>query len=296
MRSLITPAPSIFDSSPKDVAEKPLHDRFVKTVGMHAVPPPITGTFMPPSNNPDIDDTQFTYGSKSTNNFETNSISNDFVSCDNNCDFYENQLRLNNAPVWKNVENIPSFVPRPAFVPAGSRNRPTFVPASRPFLAGWHNPAARPMTRPKSHYFQQFSRPGSYNQMDIDGRWGTTIKKTAACCSWQRKYKPYSIRITRTHGNLNNLQYNPSTKKEIGGTVTFGFGDVKDHRKKAPLGLPTSFEDVYMWKELQNLNWFQLPDSSHVILRVQGDSIIYCFKLTDIHQTEKSSVCWQKQP
>ncbi|GJS96996.1 putative ribonuclease H-like domain-containing protein [Tanacetum coccineum] len=76
-------APSIFDSSPKDVAEKPLNDRFVKTVGMHVVPPPITGTFMPPSNKPDLDDTQFTYGSKSTNNFETNSVSNDFVSCDN---------------------------------------------------------------------------------------------------------------------------------------------------------------------------------------------------------------------
>ncbi|GJW20222.1 synaptobrevin, longin-like domain protein [Tanacetum coccineum] len=74
--------PSIFDTTPKDVAEKPLYDRFVKSVGMHAVPPPITGTFMPPSNKPDLDDTQFTYGSKSTDNFETNSVSNDFVSCD----------------------------------------------------------------------------------------------------------------------------------------------------------------------------------------------------------------------
>ncbi|GKF61109.1 hypothetical protein Tco_0181163 [Tanacetum coccineum] len=31
--------------------EKPLYDRFVKAVGMHVVPPPIIGTFMPPSNN-----------------------------------------------------------------------------------------------------------------------------------------------------------------------------------------------------------------------------------------------------
>ncbi|GKB93137.1 putative ribonuclease H-like domain-containing protein, partial [Tanacetum coccineum] len=72
-----------FDTTPEDVAEKPLYDRFVKAVGMHAVPPPITGTFMPPSNNPDLDDTQFTYGSKSNNYVETNSVSNDFVSCDN---------------------------------------------------------------------------------------------------------------------------------------------------------------------------------------------------------------------
>ncbi|GJY56004.1 putative ribonuclease H-like domain-containing protein [Tanacetum coccineum] len=245
-------------------------------------------------NKPDIEDTQYTYGSKSNNCVETNSVSNDFVSCDNSdkssdsettdfascvssvqtsssktneplasasssvdlqtshktddqgpcnvthspsfsfkenvktpknlcnrngsnnislcknksfgskkcfvcgskfhlirdCDFYENQLRLNNAPVWKNVENIPSFVPRPAYVPASSRNRPTSVPAGRPIPAGWHNPAARPMTRPKSHYFQQFSRPGSYNQMDMDGgRWGTAVK-TSAGCSWQSN-RPY---------------------------------------------------------------------------------------------------------
>ncbi|GJX03654.1 hypothetical protein Tco_0189570 [Tanacetum coccineum] len=48
-------APSIFDSCLKDAIEKPLYDWFVKPVGMHAVPPPITGTFMPPSNKPDID-------------------------------------------------------------------------------------------------------------------------------------------------------------------------------------------------------------------------------------------------
>ncbi|GJZ09487.1 putative ribonuclease H-like domain-containing protein [Tanacetum coccineum] len=75
-------APSIFDSCLKDAIEKPLYDWFVKPVGMHAVPPPITGTFMPPSNNADIDDTQFTYGSKSNYYSESDSVSNDFVSCE----------------------------------------------------------------------------------------------------------------------------------------------------------------------------------------------------------------------
>ncbi|GJX48299.1 putative ribonuclease H-like domain-containing protein, partial [Tanacetum coccineum] len=77
------PCPRIFDTTPEDVEGKPLYDRFVKAVGMHAVPSPIIGTFMPPSNKPDFDDTQVTYGSKSNNYFETNSESNDFVSCDN---------------------------------------------------------------------------------------------------------------------------------------------------------------------------------------------------------------------
>ncbi|GKG48004.1 hypothetical protein Tco_0509889, partial [Tanacetum coccineum] len=47
-------------------------------VGMHAVPPLIIGTFMPPSNKPDIDDTQFTYGS---NDKSSDLESTGFASC-----------------------------------------------------------------------------------------------------------------------------------------------------------------------------------------------------------------------
>ncbi|GJX14070.1 hypothetical protein Tco_0205828 [Tanacetum coccineum] len=87
--------------------------------------------------------------------------------------------------MWHNVANIPSFVPRAAYVPAGSRNppasvsagsafpagsrnRPASVSAGRPFSTGWRNHAARPMTRPTSHYFQHFRRPGCYNQLYMD--------------------------------------------------------------------------------------------------------------------------------
>ncbi|GJR09389.1 ribonuclease H-like domain-containing protein [Tanacetum coccineum] len=410
-----------------------LYDGFVKAGGLHAVPGPITGTFMPPSNKPDIDDTQFTYGSKSNNSSETNSVSNDFVSCDNSdkssdsettdfascvssvqtsssktneplasasssvdlktlhktddqgpsnvtqspsfsfkknvktprnicnrngsnnislcknksfgckkcfvcgskfhliqdCDFYENQLRLNNAPVWKNVETIPSFVPRPAYVPAGSRNRPTSVPAGRPFPAGWHNPAARPMTRPKSHYFQQFSRPGSYNQHWIwMGEDGNVLvlshvvlgKVTSHIC----------IGIQEQWWILNNLQGFPlidpqgrpktiHTNKDLGivdsgcsrsmtgnkekladfvkikgGTVTFGGGDGQITGKGTIRTSTFNFENnkvLFTDKECLVLSKeFQLPDSSQVVLRVPRRHNLYCFNLTDIH-SEREIKC-----
>ncbi|GKF72465.1 hypothetical protein Tco_0208579 [Tanacetum coccineum] len=140
--------------------------------------------------------------------------------------------------MWKNVENIPSFIPRPAYVPVGSRNRPTFVPA------GWHNPAARPMTRPKSHYFQQFSRPGSYNQINMDGeRWGTAVK-TSVGCSWQSN-KPYMH-----WGSKNNGGSQQSTG--LRGTVTFGGGDGKITGKGTIRTSNFHFENVYYVKELQN--------------------------------------------
>ncbi|GJY25691.1 putative ribonuclease H-like domain-containing protein [Tanacetum coccineum] len=41
-----------------------------------------------------------------------------------------------NKPMGIMLQNIPSFVPKAASVPAGSRNRPTSVPAGRPFSAG----------------------------------------------------------------------------------------------------------------------------------------------------------------
>ncbi|GKF30863.1 hypothetical protein Tco_0100661, partial [Tanacetum coccineum] len=76
--------------------------------------------------------------------------------------------------MWNNVANIPSFVPKAASAPAGSRNRPASVLTCRPFSAGCKNNAARPMTRPTSHYFQHFRRPGYYNHMNMDeGRRGT---------------------------------------------------------------------------------------------------------------------------
>ncbi|GJU83191.1 hypothetical protein Tco_1285556, partial [Tanacetum coccineum] len=147
---------------------------FVKAIGMHAVPSPITGTFMPPSNKPDLDDTQ-------------------------DCDFYEKQLELHNKPMWKNVANNPLFVPKATSVPAGSRNRSTSVPA------GWKNNDARPMTRPTSHYFQHFSPLGYFNHMNMDeGRWGTALNPSAGC----------SLRIRRPNmqwGSKNNGGSHQST-------------------------------------------------------------------------------------
>ncbi|GJT40762.1 putative ribonuclease H-like domain-containing protein [Tanacetum coccineum] len=361
---------SIFDSCLKDAIEKPLYDGFVKAGGLHAVPGPITGTFMPPSNKPDIDDTQFTYGSKSNNSSDTNSVSNDFVSCDNSdkssdsettdfascvssvqtsssktneplasvsssvdlknlhktddqgpCNvtqspsfsFKENvktPRNLCNRNGSNNIKNIPSFVPRPAYVPAGSRNRPTSVPAGRPFPAGWHNPAARPITRPKSHYFQQFRRPGSYNQMDMDGgRWGTADNP--------HTNKDLGIVDSGCSRSMTgNKEKLADFVKIKGGTVTFGGGDGQITGKGTIRTSTFNFENVYYVEELKNFNLFSVSNcviprtkvpfyrqrvalfsprssttcSSQVVLRVPRRHNLYCFNLTDIH-SEREIKC-----
>ncbi|GKA05736.1 putative ribonuclease H-like domain-containing protein [Tanacetum coccineum] len=70
---------------PEPVEEvKPLSSWFVKAGEMHAVPPSITGTYMPSPYKSDIEETHVSSGSKPyTKTPETLSESNDFVYCDN---------------------------------------------------------------------------------------------------------------------------------------------------------------------------------------------------------------------
>ncbi|GJR16458.1 putative ribonuclease H-like domain-containing protein [Tanacetum coccineum] len=76
--------PSTMYPEPVEEEVKPLYSRFVKAGEMHAVPPSITGTYMPIPYKSDIEETQVSYGSKSDNKTsETLSESNDFVSYDN---------------------------------------------------------------------------------------------------------------------------------------------------------------------------------------------------------------------
>ncbi|GJR63730.1 putative ribonuclease H-like domain-containing protein [Tanacetum coccineum] len=77
---------------------------------MHAVPPPITGTYMPSPYQSDIEETQVSYGSKSDNNIsDTISESNDFVSCDNSDKSSDSETHASCV--------IPSSRPRPKDIP-----------------------------------------------------------------------------------------------------------------------------------------------------------------------------------
>nr|GEX71066.1 hypothetical protein [Tanacetum cinerariifolium] len=49
---------SVFDSRSSDVEHSPVNDRFAKVEGMHAVPPPMTGNYMPPKFDFGIDESK----------------------------------------------------------------------------------------------------------------------------------------------------------------------------------------------------------------------------------------------
>nr|GEY85364.1 ribonuclease H-like domain-containing protein [Tanacetum cinerariifolium] len=61
---------SIFHTNSDELEGQPIYNRFASVDHMKAVPPPLTGNYMPPSNIPDIDESHMVYGKKATDSSE----------------------------------------------------------------------------------------------------------------------------------------------------------------------------------------------------------------------------------
>ncbi|GJX22714.1 ribonuclease H-like domain-containing protein, partial [Tanacetum coccineum] len=76
---------SVFMNKESDLENQPLYDRFVTAEGMHAVPPPMTGNYMPSGPDIEIDYSQFTYGPKQSQTSESETQTSDFDTCESDC-------------------------------------------------------------------------------------------------------------------------------------------------------------------------------------------------------------------
>nr|GEY72096.1 ribonuclease H-like domain-containing protein [Tanacetum cinerariifolium] len=61
---------SIFHTNSDELEGQPIYNRFASVDHRKAVPSPLTGNYMPPSNIPDIDESQMVYGKKATDSSE----------------------------------------------------------------------------------------------------------------------------------------------------------------------------------------------------------------------------------
>nr|GEZ76268.1 ribonuclease H-like domain-containing protein [Tanacetum cinerariifolium] len=85
---------SVFTTNSKDVEDRPLINRFAKADSIKVVPLPLTGDYTSLSDHIDLDESQMSYGTKSSTSMDFKSVYNDFVSCDNSD---------------KSSEDLPSF-------------------------------------------------------------------------------------------------------------------------------------------------------------------------------------------
>nr|GEV29624.1 putative ribonuclease H-like domain-containing protein [Tanacetum cinerariifolium] len=70
---------SVFINKASDLEDTPINDRFAN--GMHALPPLMTGNYMPSGPNVEIDYSKFTYGLKQTLADESDSKPSEYASC-----------------------------------------------------------------------------------------------------------------------------------------------------------------------------------------------------------------------
>ncbi|GJR81624.1 putative ribonuclease H-like domain-containing protein [Tanacetum coccineum] len=75
---------SVFRCNNSDYENLPLHKRLAKTCEMQAVPPPMTGNYLPSGPDIEIDDSQYTYGPEKTQPSESESQTTELDTCDSN--------------------------------------------------------------------------------------------------------------------------------------------------------------------------------------------------------------------
>nr|GFA32968.1 hypothetical protein [Tanacetum cinerariifolium] len=108
---------SIFHTNSDELEGQPIYNRFASVDHIKAVPPPLTGNYMPSSNIPDIDESQMVYGKKATD-------SSEIKTNDDNCDLHEQRFA-------KNAEGKGILGRRPTRKPVNP-NRPIPVSAGQP--------------------------------------------------------------------------------------------------------------------------------------------------------------------
>nr|GFD22121.1 hypothetical protein [Tanacetum cinerariifolium] len=73
---------SVFDSRSSDIEDSHVNDRYAN--GMHEVPPPMTGIYMPPISDFGIDKLMFTYGPKQSKTSESDAKTSNYALCESN--------------------------------------------------------------------------------------------------------------------------------------------------------------------------------------------------------------------
>ncbi|GJZ11090.1 hypothetical protein Tco_0545849, partial [Tanacetum coccineum] len=98
---------SVFVCNKSDSENRPLHTRLVKPSEMQAVPPPMTGNYLPSGPDIEIDDSQYTYGPQKNQPSESESQTTDLDTCDSNISTETSELVSEPVVNESNVEVQP---------------------------------------------------------------------------------------------------------------------------------------------------------------------------------------------
>nr|GEV68081.1 hypothetical protein [Tanacetum cinerariifolium] len=124
---------SVFITTSEDVEGRPTFYRFAKTDSMKVVPPPLTGDYTSLSDHSNLNESQMSYETKSSTLNDPESMTNDFVSCDDsdksseeNTSDFASCCSSGNSAEYKPTE-IESNVGTPITEPISLKDLPSFT-------------------------------------------------------------------------------------------------------------------------------------------------------------------------
>nr|GEX48675.1 hypothetical protein [Tanacetum cinerariifolium] len=91
------------------IDSRPLFHRFAKADSMKVVPPPLFGDYTSLLDHSDLDESQMSYGTKSSTSSDFKSVSNDFVSCDDS----DKSSEVNPNDFASSDSSVKSLEPKP---------------------------------------------------------------------------------------------------------------------------------------------------------------------------------------
>nr|GEW86237.1 putative ribonuclease H-like domain-containing protein [Tanacetum cinerariifolium] len=100
---------SVFTTNSEDVEGRPLFHRFAKADSMKAMPPPLSRDYTSLSDHSDMDESQMSYGTKSSTSSDSKSVSNDFVFYDDS----DKSSEVNTNDFASSDSSVKSSEPKP---------------------------------------------------------------------------------------------------------------------------------------------------------------------------------------
>ncbi|GJZ08585.1 putative ribonuclease H-like domain-containing protein [Tanacetum coccineum] len=278
---------SVFVSRTSDIEDNPMNDRYAG--GMHVVPPPMTGIYIPSGPDKEIDDSQFTYDSEdehvsqSTEEQETPNFANQqrmAKQVELNKKMGKGNVQRENRPIWNNVQRVNY---KNQFVPTAVLTRTGKILVSTARASGTNNVST---TRQ------------NFNSQAVLTNAARKISTVKPVVNRVNTAEDYPHRTLQNKGVVDsgcsrhmtgNKAYLAEYQDFNGGPVAFGGSKGYITGKgKIKIG-KLDFEDVCFVKELQHFNLFfvsQICDKKNKVLFTDSECLVLSpeFKLPDANQ------------
>ncbi|GJW62257.1 ribonuclease H-like domain-containing protein [Tanacetum coccineum] len=208
---------SVFMNKESEIENQPLYDRFVTAEGMHVVPPPMTGNYMPSGPEIEVDYSQFTYGPKQTQPSESESQSSEFDTCESNISAEPSELVSEPVVNESNVECQPkvwSDAPIIEEYESDSEDECVSIPTKQQETPSFAN---KQVKTPRENVKSQFTHSHKPKVDKKDLGYGFTVKACFVCGSLNHLIRDCDFHEKRMvrKANLNSGWNKKTSQKEL---------------------------------------------------------------------------------